>query len=182
MTIGLIISIVTLILLLVTIIIPLFLPNDVSRRGKRQLLVGTTILIVTALSLSYLGAPERKSTREEVLAELAFEDSVYNYIIELNIQHPDIVFRQAILESGNFKSKVFKDNNNMFGFKQAFKRANTQTGTNRGYAVYNSWQECVIDYALYQTYSAKNMTEDNYIDFLGRNYAEDPEYKNKISN
>lgn len=127
-----------------------------------------------------LGFPKNEVTIEQV--DWAFEDSVKNYIKELNIKHPDIVFRQAILESGNFQSAVFKDNNNMFGFKQAYKRPNVQKGTNRGYAVYGTWQECVIDYALYQTYSAKNMSKEQYILFLGRHYAEDPEYSNKISN
>lgn len=111
---------------------------------------------------------------------ILFEDSVYNYIKELNIKHPDLVFRQARLESANFTSNVFKSNNNMFGFKQAFKRANTQNGVLGSYAYYNTWQDCVIDYALYQTYSAKNLTEEQYIQFLGKHYAEDPKYSQKL--
>lgn len=111
---------------------------------------------------------------------ILFEDSVYNLIKELNIKHPDLVFRQARLESANFTSRVFKSNNNMFGFKQAFKRANTQNGVLGSYAYYNTWQECVIDYALYQTYSAKNMSEEQYIQFLGKHYAEDPKYSQKL--
>ena len=118
--------------------------------------------------------------QQQVIEQMSFEDSVFTYIVELNIKHPDVVLKQAKIESGNFKSKVFLENNNMFGFKKAFKRANTQIDTNRGYAVYDSWQECVIDYALYQTYSAKNLGREEYINFLGKHYAEDPNYKNLI--
>ena len=118
--------------------------------------------------------------QQQAIEQISFEDSVYTYIIELNIKHPDIVLKQAKIESGNFKSKIFIENNNMFGFKKAYKRANTQIGVNRGHATYNSWQECIIDYALYQTYSAKNLSKEEYINFLGKHYAEDPNYKNLI--
>ena len=118
--------------------------------------------------------------QQQAIEQMTFEDSVFTYIVELNIKHPNVVLKQAKIESGNFKSKVFIENNNMFGFKKAFKRANTQVDTNRGYAVYDSWQDCVVDYALYQTYSAKNLSREEYIIFLGKHYAEDPNYKNLI--
>lgn len=119
-------------------------------------------------------------TKEEIIKSISFEDSVYNYIKSLNIKHPDVVFKQARIESGNFTSDIFKENNNMFGMKIPYKRANTIIGENRGYAVYNNWKECILDYALYQTYSGKNMTREEYINLLGDSYAEDLEYKQKI--
>lgn len=114
--------------------------------------------------------------------EVAFEDSVYKYILFLNIKHPEVVFKQAKIESGNFKSKVFKENNNMFGIKQVFKRPNTQIGINRGYGVYEDWKSCVLDYALLQTWSYKNLTLEQYIKTLDNSYATDPEYGNKLRN
>lgn len=118
--------------------------------------------------------------KEQIIQALTFEDSVYTYILELNIQHPDIVFRQARIESGNFKSRVFLENNNMFGMKIPSKRPNMVSGSNRGYAVYNSWQESVIDYALYQAYSGKNLTKEDYVKMLNNSYAEDVNYLNKL--
>ena len=112
--------------------------------------------------------------------EVAFEDSVYQYILFLNIKHPEVVFKQAKIESGNFKSKVFRENNNMFGMKIPYKRASIAGGENLGYAVYNTWQESIIDYALYQTYTAKGMNKEQYIQHLGASYAEDPDYKAKV--
>lgn len=117
---------------------------------------------------------------ERAKVEVSFEDSVFNYIKFLDIKHPEVVLKQAKIESGNFKSKIFKENNNMFGMKIPFKRANTVQGENLGYAVYNTWQESIIDYALYQTYSAKGMTKEEYIQHLGKSYAEDINYKQKI--
>lgn len=144
--------------------------------------ITTALLILSTHLLSKNTIIEQNDEEliEVVSHQLEFEDSVYNYIKELNIKHPEIVLKQARLESGNFQSKVFKNNNNMFGFKQAYKRPNTQIGTNRGYAVYEDWKQCVIDYALYQTYSAKNMTKEEYINFLNKNFAEDNNYKDKL--
>lgn len=119
-------------------------------------------------------------TKEQIIQEISFEDSVYNYILELNIQHPEVVLRQARIESGNFKSRVFLENNNMFGMKIPNKRPNMVSGSNMGYAVYNNWQESVIDYALYQVYSGKNLSKEDYIKMLNNNYAEDTEYLNKL--
>jgi uncharacterized FlgJ-related protein len=42
--------------------------------------------------------------------------NIYLKILEYNILEPKIVLYQALHESGNFKSKYFKINNNLFGF------------------------------------------------------------------
>ena len=75
--------------------------------------------------------PVEEITKEQVIQEISFEDSVYNYILELNIQHPEVVLRQARIESGNFKSRIFLENNNMFGMKMPNKRPNMASGSNR---------------------------------------------------
>ena len=152
---------------------------------SKKLLVITILLFVLIILFSF----GNNSPKEVVLTEtedvlthdtLEFRDSVFNYIQELNIKHPEIVFKQAQIESGNFSSKVFRENNNMFGMRVPFRRANTVIGENRGYAVYESWRHSVIDYALYQMYSAKNLSEEEYIKFLAKNYAEDPHYATKL--
>lgn len=162
-----------------------FFEDNVNHSG--WIAVWYLLLIVLLLAGIFNVLPKQialetseEELQQQAIEQMTFEDSVFTYIVELNIKHPDVVLKQAKIESGNFKSKVFLENNNMFGFKKAFKRANTQIDTNRGYAVYDSWQECVIDYALYQTYSAKNLGREEYIIFLGKHYAEDPNYKNLI--
>jgi uncharacterized FlgJ-related protein len=99
------------------------------------------------------------------------------YILE--IQHPDIVFIQAQIESANFTSNIFRENNNLFGMKMAEKRKTMAVGINRGHAKYSSWQNSVLDYKLMQKKYAHNKTRDQYFVYL-KKYAEDPNYVNKI--
>lgn len=102
-------------------------------------------------------------------------------IKELNIKHPHITLAQAYLESGQFTSKMFRENNNMFGMKEAKSRINLAVGTQHGHAYFNSWEDCLLDYAYYRaTYTDKLRTENSFYEYLGRNYAEDPNYVSKL--
>ena len=47
------------------------------------------------------------------------EDALITLFKECNIRYPHIVLAQAKLESGNFTSKVFRQNHNMFGMRKA---------------------------------------------------------------
>lgn len=106
---------------------------------------------------------------------------LYDYLIELNVKFPDIVFAQACLETGFFKSNIFKINHNLFGMKEATKRIKISKGTELGHAYYDNWKESVIDYAFYQaTYLSDIKTETQYLEFLDKNYAESQDYKNSI--
>jgi uncharacterized FlgJ-related protein len=115
--------------------------------------------------------------------ELTYQ-GLYNEILEQGLEFPDIVFAQAILESGHFKSKVFKENNNLFGMKQPSKRATVSKGKLNGYAVYNFWQESVEDYYLYQEYSfrKRKFTRSEYLSRLDRTYASTSGYSKKLLN
>lgn len=107
-------------------------------------------------------------------------EEVRNEIRRMNIQHPDIVYKQCLLESGNFKSAVFKNNNNCLGMKLAKSRPTTAVGEDFGHAKYQSWQDCIRDYALWQTSYARNLNKEEYLQFLGQIYAEDGSYVNKL--
>jgi uncharacterized FlgJ-related protein len=105
------------------------------------------------------------------------KEKLKEYVLQLNIKFPQVVLAQAELESGHFKSVIFKENNNFFGMKEAKLRPTTNKGGNRGHAVYDSWRDCVVDYALYQTtYLNDIKSQDEYLDYLKQNYAEDPNY------
>lgn len=111
------------------------------------------------------------------------EQKLKEYLIELNVKFPNVVFAQAKLESGNFKSKIFEENNNLFGMKQPSVRTTTATGEQYNHATYNSWRESVLDYALYSCkYTSNISSEDEYIAYLGSRYAEDTNYINKLKN
>jgi len=103
------------------------------------------------------------------------------YIRHLNFKYPHIVLAQTIQETGNYKSQIFKENNNLFGMKEAVIRTNLAKGTKRGHAYYGSWQESVTDYALYYaTYLSDIRTEGEYFEYLRQNYAEDPTYVERL--
>lgn len=103
------------------------------------------------------------------------------YLLELNLKFPHIVYAQAVLETGNFQSKIFKANNNLFGMKEAKVRATTNLGTEMGHAVYAHWRESVVDYALYQcAFLSSIRTEEGYYQYLKENYAENPNYVDKL--
>lgn len=107
------------------------------------------------------------------------EEALLQQLKSLNVQHIEIVFAQAVLESGNFNSKLFVESNNMFGMTIANKRPTLNTGTGL-YASYKNWKHSVIDYTLFQTAYMRNLSKDEYLKKLGKFYAEDKEYVSKL--
>ena len=108
-------------------------------------------------------------------------DSLKSYLEQLNVKFADIVYAQAQLETGGFTSNIFRENHNLFGMKQAMKRSSTNKGEQFGHAYYDTWRESVLDYALFQCkYLSEITTRDEYLQYLRQNYAEDPNYYNKL--
>jgi len=111
---------------------------------------------------------------EDVIKNKAIQDSILSnskFTIEnlrialrsLGIKHPDVVIKQAALETDWFKSRTFRKANNLFGMHRATRRPNTQsfyiyadpspkTGKKRKVAGYDHWYDSVKDYKLYQKY------------------------------
>ena len=138
--------------------------------------------IIACNSLIHTPAGEISKDIEVVISTdtLSMRDSVEIFMKEINLGHAEIAITQAALESAHFTSDIFKENNNLFGMKKAYHRPHVQTGVNRGHATYDNWRMSVIDYALYQIYVAKGLTTDEYQKFIGKHYAEDPIYSQKI--
>lgn len=109
---------------------------------------------------------------------LSLRDSIKNEINKYNFKYPDIVFAQAILESANFKSNVFRTNNNMFGMRKANSRLTISKKGINNYAYYDHWIYSIVDRALYEsTYlHAKCKDRQLYYKYLSQNYAEDSKY------
>lgn len=102
-------------------------------------------------------------------------------LMELNVNFPWIPMAQSMIETGNWKSDIFVENNNLFGMKEAKSRITTAIGTNKNHAEYNTWRESIYDYAFYQSrYLGKIKTENDYYAYLEASYAEDPRYIYKI--
>ncbi len=88
---------------------------------------------------------------------------VYKMIVDAEIQYPEIVLRQAVLETGHFKSNACINKYNLFGFQ----------GKN-GLYTYSDYQESVNRYKSWQ--SVWYMGGD-YYEFLDQSgYSEDSTY------
>lgn len=98
---------------------------------------------------------------------------------ELDIQYPEIVKAQIILETGWLKSKICHENKNLVGMKLPKSRPTTAKGAKRGHAFYSSFRSCLEDYKIWQD-SRYDGSEDYYA-FLQRiGYASDTNYINKL--
>lgn len=105
-------------------------------------------------------------------------------LLFFEIKNHKIVLAQMAHETNLFTSKVFKENNNPFGFKCAEKRTTYCTGTNRGHATFKTIGYAILDYREWQDkYYPKDrvLTDEEYLIFLEKQaYAEDPSYLTKI--
>jgi len=111
------------------------------------------------------------------------EEAFINLLKDCNIKYPHIVLAQAKVESGNFTSKVFRQNNNMFGMRKARQRITTAESEKNTYAYYRDWIDAVHDYAMYQSVVMRSVeNEDQYFTKLGERYAEDSLYVSKLRN
>ena len=120
---------------------------------------------------------------DEEVDTLFSKENLVKKIKSLDIKYPHIVYAQAHIESGNFKSKLFRINHNLFGMKEAKSRINLALGSKRGYAYYRSWEDSVLDYAFYMAYKSKYLnSENNYYAMLSKSYAENPNYVFTLKN
>jgi len=162
---------------------------DITRMTK--IFLTTVISLTIVMLMMWLLKPKSdkvlvKLLPQEVKVLVIKENNTFSkeefikYLKEINIKFPHIVYAQAWQES-RFSSPIFKENNNLFGMKLARSRTTTATGLHRKHAMYNSWKECVLDYALYQaSYLNHIKTEEQYLQYL-KSYAGSPTYVQKIS-
>ncbi len=93
------------------------------------------------------------------------KDSVFAFILANDIKHPEIVLKQAILETGWFTSKLLMRKNNLFAFRASKK-----------YMHFDTWQQSIEYYKRWQDDNYTN-SKENYYSFLRRKkYARNAEY------
>lgn len=146
---------------------------------KRKIFLLTGLLLLGTMTIKGQEKQVQVKTQEKISKK-----SLYEQIIKYGIKFPDIVFAQAILESGEFTSKLFKSANNLFGMKVPTKRESARIGsTQNGYSKYGDWMFSVYDYSLWQDHMLKtrdDITKKQYFALLGRVYADDPKYVSKL--
>lgn len=107
-------------------------------------------------------------------------EKFYASINESGIKFPKVVMAQAILESGNFKSELFKQNSNPFGMMRPRQRPTTSIDKEQ-YAKYEHWKHSILDYWIWQHSYAKTIkNEEEYLNLLQSIYAEDKNYTKKL--
>jgi flagellum-specific peptidoglycan hydrolase FlgJ len=129
------------------------------------------MLLLSVVFLFAFSSPNNKFSYENFVT----------YCINKGIKYTDIVIAQSKLETGNFKSRIFKLNNNLFGMRLPEHRETTAKGSKHGYAYYDSWQASVDDYALYQQSLEKKIkSRTAYISYIKRTYSTSPTYIKKV--
>ena len=147
-------------------------------------LIGITVIITLVITNNN----ENKQIQEKIIqykdslniTPKTIQDSIFTEIFNIRIEHPDIVYAQAVLESGNFQSKLFIEGHNCFGMKVPGQRPTLARGILYGHAAFNNWKESIHDYAIWQSRYCKNLNREQYLNFLSKNYAECSEYVNKL--
>jgi flagellum-specific peptidoglycan hydrolase FlgJ len=143
-----------------------------------------TVLITLFLCFTlttHLESGEVKSSNEFIITY----EKLYEQIIKSGIKHPEIVFAQAILESGHFTSSLFERANNLFGMKVPTKRETVAIGNTNGYSKYETWHHSIYDYKLWQEFlfsKRGELSKVEYLAYLKKWYAVDKNYVFKVEN
>ena len=147
------------------------------------ILVGITLgsIIRIEYRLNTLNKVEIKEpTNTHIYSQPLTISNVEEYILALNLEHPEIVLAQCKLESNHLKSKNVIENHNLFGMTIANQRPTTakKIDPKSKYAYYATWEDSVLDYALWQAIYARNKTKEEYFLILSDSYATNPNYVN----
>lgn len=164
-----------------------------------------TFIIVLSFVLSFtafcpsLSKDHHQQEFLQIIREQAIQDEIANLeesefnifnlvrylrLIGVDKSKSDIIVKQAIIESGWFKSKLFVNYNNLFGMcmprsretlavKIGMRRTvyyeSTDKTINYKYAAFNHWTDAVKDLLLlHQYYENKGIQADNYYAFLDK--------------
>lgn len=139
------------------------------------------VIWILSIAIVIVNANENPTIiKEEVIVELptdpvAFfnqspEEGLREALDYYGIQYPEIVYAQALLETGHFKSKLCTQYNNLFGLY------NSRT---KSYYKFDNWWDSVIAYRDKVQYKYKGNT-DYYTFLVKLPYATDPNYIRKI--
>lgn len=96
----------------------------------------------------------------------------------------EVIYGQTKHETGDFTSRIFKENKNLFGMRLPKKRKTVATGERYYHATYKNIYGSILDYFYRQKAFNVNSTSDSkFIEStVDSNYAEDRHYKDKWIN
>lgn len=98
------------------------------------------------------------------------EEGLKEALVFYDIHHPDIVYAQAILETGHFQSQGCLRDNNLFGLYNS---------RSKKYHKFSHWAVSVVKYK--EWIQRRYKPPEDYYKFLSRiGYASDPTYISKL--
>lgn len=145
--------------------------------GRLQKMIILFMLILiseNSIALPDSTAAKRKVTHSPKLyykKQIIKPEEVIAYMDSVGIKHPEIVIKQALLETGHFRAKLLMDKNNLFAFRYS-----------KHYMRFKDWRSCVDYYKQWQDKKYTNPNED-YYKFLKRmRYARSHNYIHVLKN
>lgn len=143
----------------------------------------TGVAVIQLLPNKKVDTLEKQLAKENCLENKIDIDCFKSSIEKHKIKFSHIVMAQAVLESSNFKSQVFKNNLNCFGMRVAAQRFTFAINSHDygAYAKYESVEDCILDYKAFQIQNALFITTDSeYFKLLSSIYAQDDNYISKL--
>ena len=128
---------------------------------------------------------ERKTRLNQLMTAEFTQNNLYELLVLLEAPSPEIIVKQAKLESGWFKSRLFVYENNLFGMhyprvRETYSDKYVIADNGSKCASYGSWQSSVLDLLLYLDYYEElGYSTANYYKFLKlAGYCESDKYTN----
>ena len=148
-------------------------------------------LILSTIFLIFLSIKTSEFPLKEVFIEKKYElmefspENLYGYICYLGFSDPFFIYKQAINESGWFKSPLYERTNNLFGLHKAYKRETMADywikADNGLYSGYSHWTKSVQDRKLYDDWLLKTYPEVEYkVAILMAGYCPNKHYVTNI--
>lgn len=110
----------------------------------KKLFIVSAIIFLTTFSNGI--AKNRHYQRSKIESKMLLRDSVYKMLESLCVKYPEVGTAQAMLETGDFTSHLFRKRNNLFGIKKRYMHGRHSTVR---YASYETLYESCEDYAAY---------------------------------
>ena len=138
---------------------------------KDNISIREMLMIATIVALGYWIVDHKCKIVEYttyVNRDTLTKENVKYWLKVARIEHDSIVFKQAVLESGNLKcDSCSLDKNNLFGFHNG-----------KRYLEFNTWIESIFYYAWWQEKNYKGGDYYNFLDSI--KFASDKNYINNL--
>lgn len=126
---------------------------------------------------------------DELMSAEFSPENLKALLIILEAPDPEIILKQAKLETGWFKSRLFVYENNLFGMhfprdRDTYSDRYVIADNGSKVASYASWQSSVLDLLIYfEYYENRGYSTENYFKFLvDVGYCEKDAYTNILKN